>query len=119
MAREIPWGSAEQLAQFIEEQRDALTRQIDALRATQDLHTPQGRATAILCEYLITGSSTDASWWARDMGWKAISRKTGAPCEYSPAEVVALIEDDASPVSPDLRALCRRLLRRQRALSGK
>lgn len=119
MARDIPWGNVEELAKHLERQRDALTTQINSLRASQDLHTPDGRATAILCEYLLTGSSTDASWWARDMGWKAISRKTGAPCEYSAAEVVALIEDDSSSVSPELRALCRRLLRRQRASAGK
>lgn len=118
MAREIPWCTAEELAKVLEQERDALTRQIDALRETKDAATPEGRATVVLCEYLFTGSSADAAMWARDMGWKAVSRKTGGPCEYTGQEVVAMIEDPTTPVNPELRALCLRLLRRQRPRSA-
>ena len=108
------WSNAEDLARLLEAQRDALTAQIAALRASQDTSTEDGRKLAILCDYLITGSSAEAAAWANDMGWKAISRRTGAPCDYTGGEVLAMLDDPPETVPREFIALARRLLRRNK-----
>ena len=105
------WTTAEELARLLDIQRDALTEQIEELRRTQDTSTPAGRATYLLCDYLITGSSKDAASWANDMEWKAVSRRTGEPIDYTAEEVLRLFKEPAEGVPRPLIALCRRLLR--------
>lgn len=112
------WSTADELAALLETQRDALNEQIESLRATQDTRTDAGQKMAVLCDYLITGSSPEAAAWANDMGWKATSRRTGAPCAYTSAEVLALLESPPPEIPPTFIALARRLLRRNRKLQG-
>lgn len=104
------WTTAEQLAQLLEQQRDALAVQITALRQTQDTATPDGRAMYLLCDYLVTGNALRVAQWANDMGWRAISQRTGRPIDYAAKEIVALVATPPAGIPIELVALCRRNL---------
>lgn len=114
--RYLPWNSEEQLADILAMQRDALDAQIAALRATQDLETQEGRAAALLCEYLVSGSAKKAAEWAKSLGWKLPNPNPNGEkptLEYTSKLVLEIVKAPPAGVSIALATLCRRVFSTQ------
>lgn len=111
--KHITWRTTQELADLLSIERDALNAQIAALRALPpDESTDEGIITAVICEYLITGSPATVAKWADAKGWRLPNENQNgkkSTLKFDANLVRKLVQSPPSQANPALIELCRRV----------
>lgn len=111
MPRPIVWHSAEELAQLLSWERDALDRQIAALLQSRDADDQTARLEILLCKYVVEGSAAKAVDWATGLGWRLASVNRGKPSSrnWVADDLYDAIKADHGELPAPLIGLCKRI----------